>query len=206
MQTVTVEVQDEGVSPFDASVLNFTGSAVAASDAGSGQANISISGGGSTTIYDESTTISGGGLTAGTPLSLPNSGEYNDIDLRVYVNGVFFEPGIDYNYVGITPRTQVTFVENLPDGDVVRFRVEDAAISIYDETLVVGAGGITTGTNITLPSGGDYTGDDLEVYLNGDFMDLDIDWNTVGAAPRTQIQMTFNLVEGDRLRFRKDSA
>ena len=38
MQTVTVEVQDEGIGAFDASTLNFTGTGVAATDAGGGQA------------------------------------------------------------------------------------------------------------------------------------------------------------------------
>ena len=158
-------------------------------------------------VYDKTYTVPGGGISAGTPITLPDAGTYEDIDLEVFRGGQFLEPGgIDYNYVGSGTRTQITLTEDLSEGELIRFRVEDAALTIYDETTVVGAGGISTGTSITLPGGGDYVGDDLEVFLNGEFMDQGIDWSTVGAAPRTQIQMTFDLVEGDRLRFRKDVA
>ena len=157
-------------------------------------------------VYDETFMVGVGGISAGTPISLPNAGTYNDIDLEIFVGGQFLEPdGVDYNYVGVGPgRTQVTFVNDLFEGDLVRFRVEDSLVTIYDETLNIGVGGITTGTNIALPNGGSYVGDDLEVYLNGEFMDQGIDWNQVGLAPRTAIQMTFDLVEGDDLRFRID--
>lgn len=156
-------------------------------------------------VYDETYVVPGGGLPASSTITLPNAGEYTDIDLEVFVGGQFLEPGgIDYSYVGVAPRTQVTFVEGLNEGERVRFRIEDSSVTIYDEVIAVGAGGITTGANITLPNAGTYSGNDLEVYLNGEFMEKDIDWGTVGTEPRTQIQMTFDLVEGDRLRLRID--
>ena len=157
-------------------------------------------------VYDETYVVPGGGITAGTPVTLPNAGAYDDIDLEVYISGQFLEPSaIDYSYVGAGPsRTQVTFTEDLIEGERIRFRVEDSSVTIYDEITIVGVGGITTGTNIPLPNTGTYAGDDLEIYLNGEFMEKDLDWNEVGAQPRTNIQMTFDLVDGDRLRFRID--
>lgn len=78
------------------------------------------------------------------------------------------------------------------------------ADSTYDETLVVNAGGITTGTPITLPNSGSYTGDELEVFLNGQFLEPVIDFNIEGVSPPyTQISLTFDVNEGERLRFRK---
>lgn len=77
------------------------------------------------------------------------------------------------------------------------------ASEIYTQTVSVGVGGITTGTDITLPASGNYLGNELEVYLNGEVMELGIDFNTSGSSPYTKIQMTFDLVNGDKLRFRK---
>lgn len=157
-------------------------------------------------IYDDTYVVPAGGLPASSTISLPNAGSYDDIDLEVFIGGIFLEPdGIDYSYVGVAPgRTQITLTEAVNEGERIRFRVEDSSVTIYDEVIVVGAGGITTGTNIALPNAGTYSGDDLEVYLNGEFMEKDLDWNEVGSVPRTDIQMTFDLVEGDRLRFRVD--
>ena len=72
---------------------------------------------------------------------------------------------------------------------------------IYDETYVPG-GTVTAGTSITLPNSGTYTAKDLKVELNGQLMEAVIDYNYVGSAPRTQLQMTFDLVLGDRLRLK----
>jgi hypothetical protein len=161
-----------------------------------------------TGIYDDTYVVGPGGLTASTAITLPNGGTYDDSDLEVFIGGQFLEPGgVDYNYVGSGPdRTQISFVENLLEGERIHFRTENANVPIYDEVLVVGGGGITTGSNITLPNGGTYEGVDLEIYLNGEFLEKDLDWNQVGSIPRTQIQMTFDLVQNDRLRFRIDHA
>lgn len=164
-----------------------------------------ITGTGSITIYDETLLVGVGGISSGTPITLPSSGTYDDVDLEVYLGGLFLEPGVDFNYVGAGPdRTQITMVDDLFEGESLRFRTEDSGAIIYDETTVIGAGGVTTGTNITLPNAGTYEGEELEIYLNGEFMDRGIDWNEVGSVPRSDIQMTFDLVEGDRLRFRID--
>lgn len=64
---------------------------------------------------------------------------------------------------------------------------------------------ITAGTAVTLPSSQTYNSGELEVYLNGDRIEAVLDYTYVGAGPtRTQIQFTFDLVAGDRLRFRID--
>jgi hypothetical protein len=83
---------------------------------------------------------------------------------------------------------------------------ESGAFSIYDTTLDVvsstpGAGQIlplTAGTNITLPASQTYTGDELQIYVNGLRLDNLYDYNTPNS---TQISFTFNLVAGDIIRF-----
>jgi len=81
--------------------------------------------------------------------------------------------------------------------------VQASSPTIYDQDYAVGST-ITTGTAITLPASGSYTGDELEVRLNGVRMDYGVDFTTVGSPPRTQIAFTFNLVNGDVLNFRVD--
>lgn len=90
---------------------------------------------------------------------------------------------------------------------------EAASGTIYDEHLTVvesGATGpneinvadATTGTPITLPNSGTYEGADLQVYLGGDFIEDSFDYNYVGSGTKTQIAFTFDLLIGDRVRFR----
>lgn len=90
---------------------------------------------------------------------------------------------------------------------VLRSFEESGSPTIYDRTISIVASGavspdlngpVTSGTNITLPSGQTYTGDELQVYLNGLRLDDVLDYNTTSS---TQIQMTFNLEAGDKLRF-----
>jgi hypothetical protein len=76
-------------------------------------------------------------------------------------------------------------------------------VEIYDETILVDTV-IETGTPITLLNSGTYNGDELEVRLNGQRLESLIDYNYVGSAPRTQIEMTFDLEPDDKLRFRVD--
>lgn len=85
---------------------------------------------------------------------------------------------------------------------VPRQEDEAAATTIYDEKFDV-VSTITTGTPVTLPSGGTYDSQELEIYLNGQVLDDVVDFNFEGSPPRTQVSFTFNLVGGDKLRFRK---
>jgi len=88
---------------------------------------------------------------------------------------------------------------------------EASSVAIYDErlTIVSGApansnemtGPVTAGNNVTLPDGGEYTGLELQVYLNGDRLESVADYAYVGSAPRTQVQFTFGLVVGDTIDF-----
>ena len=87
---------------------------------------------------------------------------------------------------------------------VARSFDEGSAITIYDQVFTVGGGGLTAGTNITLPSSGTYTSDELEVYLNGQRVKVSDDYNYVGSPPRTQITFTFDLLAGEQVRFRVD--
>lgn len=80
---------------------------------------------------------------------------------------------------------------------------ESASSPIYDESVNI-VGTVTTGTPYTLPNSGDYEGEELEIMLDGQVMDSGSDYNFVGAGPtRTQVSFTFDLLAGDRLRFRK---
>jgi len=106
------------------------------------------------------------------------------------------------------PSTVLTLVNGVP-----RSVSAPVYVPIYETSLQLvsgspGAGQITgpivAGTNITLPSGQQYNSTDLTVFLNGDRMEAVYDYNYVGTVPRTQIQMTFNLVVGDLLVFRVD--
>lgn len=86
---------------------------------------------------------------------------------------------------------------------VPRSEYEAAAGPIYDMTVSVGAT-ISTGTPVTLPSGETYDSQELEVYFNGQVLDDVTDYNFVGGSPpRTQVAFTFDLVAGDKIRFRK---
>ena len=87
---------------------------------------------------------------------------------------------------------------------VQRMADESSIVTIYDESSTIGVGGLTTGAALTLPSSKTYTGAELEVYLNGQRIEDVIDYNWVGTAPRTQVTFTFNLVQGDVVRFRID--
>lgn len=91
-----------------------------------------------------------------------------------------------------------------------RMKAESGSPTIYDETLEVvssGAGAgeingpITSGTSITLPSSKTYTGDELEIYLNGDRLVPVFDYSYDSS---TQVSFTFELVVGDIIRFRID--
>lgn len=89
---------------------------------------------------------------------------------------------------------------------------------IYDQSVTIVASGgngsttlngpITSGTAITLPVSGSYTLNinsvpNVNVYLNGDRLESVIDWNTSGAGPTyLAVQLTFNIVVGDRVDFR----
>jgi hypothetical protein len=89
---------------------------------------------------------------------------------------------------------------------------EESSVSdIYDETLTVvesspSAGEITpvtAGDPITLPNGKTYEGQELQVFLNGNFLEDVIDYTLTSS---TQITLTFDLIVRDKLRFRIDRA
>lgn len=79
---------------------------------------------------------------------------------------------------------------------------EASTTPIYDQAIDV-ASTIGTGVPVTLPAGGTYDSQELEVILNGQALDDVADYNFVGSVPRTQVAFTFQLEIGDRIRFRK---
>jgi len=80
----------------------------------------------SLTIYDQSVTIGVGGIATGAPLTLPLSQTYTDYELEVYFNGQRIDDSLDYNFVSVPPRTQITFTFDLVQGDVIRYRIDRA--------------------------------------------------------------------------------
>lgn len=74
---------------------------------------------------------------------------------------------------------------------------------IYDESITVGST-ITAGTAVTLPASGSYTSAELEIFIAGRRLTAGLDYAYVGSPARTQVTFTFDLVNGDTVRFRKD--
>lgn len=86
---------------------------------------------GASTIYDEYLLVVAsspganeivGPITAGTNITLPNSGDYTSDELMVDFNGQTLENGFDFNYVGSPPRTQIQMTFELEVGDRLYFR------------------------------------------------------------------------------------
>jgi hypothetical protein len=93
---------------------------------------------------------------------------------------------------------------------VPRSYAEASGTAIYDESVVLVAnapgagqilGPINTGVLISLPLGESYIAEELEVYLNGQRQEDVVDFNFSSS---TQIAFTFDLIVGDRIRWRKD--
>lgn len=87
---------------------------------------------------------------------------------------------------------------------------ESSSVAIYDETLLVVASGagageingpITAGTAVTLPASQTYTGDELQIFLNGDYLKDVIDYTFTSS---TQVTFTIDLIVRDQIRFRID--
>jgi hypothetical protein len=90
--------------------------------------------------------------------------------------------------------------------------------SIYDQSISIVSSGTPPGsltgpvaasTAITLPASGIYTVAssvaNMDIYLNGDRLEYNIDWNTSGSGPNfTAFTLVFGLVVGDRLDLRID--
>jgi hypothetical protein len=85
-------------------------------------------------IYDQSVNVvqDGAGVgqvnkanaQSGDAITLPSSKTYDDTELEVWVNGMRMQDIFDYNYVGVSPRTQIAFTFNLQVGDTIRFRID----------------------------------------------------------------------------------
>lgn len=71
--------------------------------------------------YDETVDIL---VDASSPvtITLPNSETYEDDELWVELRGQLLRPGIDYNFLGVVPRTQIELLQDVVVGDTVRIR------------------------------------------------------------------------------------
>ena len=101
---------------------------------------------------------------------------------------------------------KLTLVNGIP-----RMVDEAGTSTIYYQTLTLvtsspGAGEIvgpiTAGTAITLPSSQTYTSSELNIHLNGQRLEVVLDYTYVGSIPRTQILCTQDLIVGDVLSFK----
>jgi hypothetical protein len=79
---------------------------------------------------------------------------------------------------------------------------EASSLPIYDEYVTIGSGGLATGSPLTLPSSKTYTSNELEVFFRGQALETVLDYNYYGSGARTAITFTFDLVQGDIIRFR----
>lgn len=86
---------------------------------------------------------------------------------------------------------------------VARSVDESGSVTIYDEVYSV-VSTISTGTPLTLPASQTYTEDELEVYFDTERLIPVQDYNYVGSPLRTQVSFTFDLLVGDKIRFRID--
>lgn len=65
-------------------------------------------------------------------------------------------------------------------------------------------GPVTTGVLVTIPDSVTYENTDLQVFLNGQQLDIVDDYNYAGSGTRTQVSFTFDLEVGDEISFRVD--
>jgi len=61
-------------------------------------------------------------VTGPSLVTLPGGATYDSDELVVELRGQALRPIDDYTFVGSIPRTQVSIVQDLKAGDVVRFR------------------------------------------------------------------------------------
>jgi len=157
--------------------------------------------------YDETYLVPDGGLAANALITLPSLGTYKSTDLKVFRNGVLWEVEQQFDYVGESEdKDQIEILYPLDAGERIRFVVSGDAALIYDEVIVVPTEGYDGGTNLTLPNLQTYNDVELQVYLSGQRLEANIDYNYVGNIPRTQIQTVIDLFAGERLRYRIESA
>jgi len=96
-----------------------------------------------------------------------------------------------------------------PNGSIRHLKVTNKGVSntttgtVYNETLVIGVGGVSTGSPIALPNSETYLGQELQVELNSSVVDLGSDYEYAGIGVKTEIAFTFDLVQGDEVTFTK---
>ncbi len=157
-------------------------------------------------VYDASIVIGESGISTGTPITLPDGQAYQSLDLELMLNGASLTPNIDWSMVGTAPRTEVSITFDLVQSDQLRFRIDtpaEQAAFVYDQSILITAGGLPASTPITLPSSRTYEGKELEIVLNGQDMEYNVDFVWIGSGDtKTQIAFLYDLYENDRVRFR----
>lgn len=152
--------------------------------------------------------------TTHTVFTLPNGETYNSNtdELLVYVNGVLFEDGSDFNYEVSTSATTVTFLQQIPEHSRVRFRKLKRDVTIYDASILVTTDIGVAGTGydaphlvFTLPNGETYDGNryDLEVYVDGLAYVAGVEFNYGAGGAATTVEFVSAIQKFSRVRFRK---
>ncbi len=93
----------------------------------------------------------------------------------------------------------MTYFQKIVNG-YLRPVSETNYVAIYSETWVPG---ITTpsGTNVTLPNSGTYTGKELQIYINGILQTYLIDYVYIGSGTKTQVSFNLDLKTTDSIQF-----
>lgn len=91
---------------------------------------------------------------------------------------------------------------------VLRSFDESSTTAIYDQSSTIVAP-LTTGSPLTLPSGGTYTilsgVTSLNLFLNGQKLIYLTDWNLSGSGPNyTAVVFTFDLIVNDIIEFSQE--
>ena len=89
-----------------------------------------------------------------------------------------------------------------------------STVTIFDSFYSVVASGasgahqinesqVTNGTAFSLPESGSFTGNELQVWLNGALIMVSESYSYVGSGTMTQISLSFDGKAGDTIRFTK---
>jgi hypothetical protein len=144
--------------------------------------------------------------------------------LEIFLNGQMLRQGRDWNEFGGVGSESiiVEFLFQLEVSDLILFRIDTGtlgpiaagstggAASIYDRSLYVvetpvnpeEIGSVLAGTPISLPLGKTYVGDELQVYLSGQFVEEGIDYLSISSS---EIEFLYDISPTDIIRFRIDS-
>ncbi len=85
---------------------------------------------------------------------------------------------------------------------IPRMQTQDSVSQIYDQVYTPPST-ITSGTAVSLPMSMTYDSAELEIFLNGQRLDVATDYSYVGSGTaKTQVSFSFDLYVTDKITFR----